>query len=42
LASYIASELKTALGEATASITQLEVGVDECDGQWGVYRWSPK
>jgi 6-pyruvoyltetrahydropterin/6-carboxytetrahydropterin synthase len=43
LASYIASQLKTELGdEVIASITQLEVGVDECDGQWGVYRWSPK
>jgi 6-pyruvoyltetrahydropterin/6-carboxytetrahydropterin synthase len=42
LASYIASQLKTALGAAMASISRLELGVDECDGQWGVYRWSPK
>ena len=41
LARYIATQLLDALGEvASASITQLEIGVDECDGQWGVYRWT--
>jgi 6-pyruvoyltetrahydropterin/6-carboxytetrahydropterin synthase len=41
LANYIASQLKTALDVKTlASVTKLEVGVDECDGQWGVYHWS--
>ena len=24
---------------APTSITRLEIGVDECDGQWGVYRY---
>jgi 6-pyruvoyltetrahydropterin/6-carboxytetrahydropterin synthase len=41
LAKYIADELLAALGEADRqSIDALEVGVDECDGQWGVYRWT--
>jgi 6-pyruvoyltetrahydropterin/6-carboxytetrahydropterin synthase len=41
MAKYIASELRSALGEHTmAAVMQLEVGVDECDGQWGVYHWS--
>jgi len=40
LARYIATELLTALGESvTGTLSQIEIGVDECDGQWGVYRW---
>jgi 6-pyruvoyltetrahydropterin/6-carboxytetrahydropterin synthase len=43
LARYIAAELLLALGDAfTQTLTHVEVGVDECDGQWGVYRWTPK
>jgi 6-pyruvoyltetrahydropterin/6-carboxytetrahydropterin synthase len=42
LAKYIADELLEGFGEAERqSIGALEVGVDECDGQWGVYRWTP-
>jgi 6-pyruvoyltetrahydropterin/6-carboxytetrahydropterin synthase len=42
LAKYIADQLQGALGEeATNSLTRLEIGVDECDGQWGVYQWTP-
>jgi 6-pyruvoyltetrahydropterin/6-carboxytetrahydropterin synthase len=42
LAKYMADELLDALADsARESITALEVGVDECDGQWGVYRWTP-
>jgi 6-pyruvoyltetrahydropterin/6-carboxytetrahydropterin synthase len=42
LARYIALDLLKALGEAvTATLTAVVVGVDECDGQWGVYRWVP-
>jgi 6-pyruvoyltetrahydropterin/6-carboxytetrahydropterin synthase len=36
LAAYIAGEL---LPRLPAPPTRLEVAVDECDGQWGVYRW---
>jgi 6-pyruvoyltetrahydropterin/6-carboxytetrahydropterin synthase len=40
LARYIAVQLREALGkQASPSIAQLEVGVDECDGQWAVYRY---
>jgi 6-pyruvoyltetrahydropterin/6-carboxytetrahydropterin synthase len=43
LAKYIADQLFEMLGDAAIqAITQLEVGVDECDGQWGVYRWNRK
>jgi 6-pyruvoyltetrahydropterin/6-carboxytetrahydropterin synthase len=38
LATFIAGELREKLGESLDSLTWLEVGVDECDGQWGVYR----
>lgn len=42
LAKYIAEELLEALGESSRdAISALEIGVDECDGQWGVYRWTP-
>jgi 6-pyruvoyltetrahydropterin/6-carboxytetrahydropterin synthase len=37
LAAYIAEELRLRLPEPP---TRMEVAVDECDGQWGVYRWS--
>jgi 6-pyruvoyltetrahydropterin/6-carboxytetrahydropterin synthase len=40
LAKYIADELRQSLGDATDSLSTIEVGVDECDGQWGVYRWT--
>jgi len=41
LAQYIATELRKNLGESIATtVTRLEVGVDECDGQWGIYRWT--
>ncbi|RIK87964.1 MAG: 6-pyruvoyl tetrahydrobiopterin synthase [Planctomycetota bacterium] len=39
LARYIAAELRPTL-ENVAGVHRIEVGVDECDGQWGVYRWS--
>ncbi|MCC6494469.1 MAG: 6-pyruvoyl tetrahydropterin synthase family protein [Pirellulales bacterium] len=43
IARYIATELRASLGETLDSACdQLEVGVDECDGQWGVYRWTRK
>jgi 6-pyruvoyltetrahydropterin/6-carboxytetrahydropterin synthase len=42
LARYIAGQLRESLDKSVAaSITKLEVGVDECDGQWGVYAWQP-
>lgn len=41
LARYIADELRAVLGDALNAAERLEVGVDECDGQWGVYRWRP-
>jgi 6-pyruvoyltetrahydropterin/6-carboxytetrahydropterin synthase len=37
VAGHIAVELRRQL---PGNITRLEVAVDECDGQWGVYRWS--
>ena len=40
LATYIAQRLRESLSDALASATQIEIGVDECDGQWGVYRWA--
>ena len=41
LARYIATQLLDSLGEKlTPPIASLEIGVDECDGQWGVYRWN--
>ena len=40
LARFIASQLRESLGASLdASVIQLEVGVDECEGQWGVYHW---
>ncbi len=42
LARYIATQLLESLGKTVAkSITRLEIGVDECDGQWGVYVGQP-
>jgi len=38
LARYIAGELLTALPTPPA---RLEIAVDECDGQWGIYAWTP-
>jgi len=34
LAAFIAARLRNALGESLALAHTLEVGVDECDGQW--------
>jgi 6-pyruvoyltetrahydropterin/6-carboxytetrahydropterin synthase len=40
LARYIAGKLLLALaGRTPTPPTRLEVAVDECDGQWGVYTW---
>jgi 6-pyruvoyltetrahydropterin/6-carboxytetrahydropterin synthase len=40
LARHIADRLREALApQLPAPLTQLEIAVDECDGQWGVYRW---
>ena len=41
LARYIAAETKALLGPAGESLHSIEVGVDECDGQWGVHRVTP-
>lgn len=42
LARHIGQELLAALsGPLAAAPTRLEIAVDECDGQWGVYRWQP-
>lgn len=40
LARHIADELRTVLSDVLSAPARLEVGVDECDGQWGVYRWT--
>lgn len=41
LAHYIGQRLLEALQtEANASLTAIEVAVDECDGQWGIWRTS--
>jgi 6-pyruvoyltetrahydropterin/6-carboxytetrahydropterin synthase len=39
LAAYIAQQLRDSLSDAIAAATRIEIGVDECDGQWGVYSW---
>ncbi len=39
LAAYIGQRLFTALGGAAAKIQRLQVDVDECDGQVGVWQW---
>lgn len=42
LARYIGGELLAALEPVLpASPARLEIAVDECDGQWGVYAWTP-
>jgi 6-pyruvoyltetrahydropterin/6-carboxytetrahydropterin synthase len=42
LARYIAGKLLLALaGRTPTPPTRLEIAVDECDGQWGVYAWQP-
>lgn len=38
LARYLASQMRTRLGEFSA--TRLRIEVDECDGQWGIYEWT--
>jgi 6-pyruvoyltetrahydropterin/6-carboxytetrahydropterin synthase len=41
LARYIAGKLLAALaGRTPTPPTRLEVAVDECDGQWGVFTWT--
>ena len=41
LARYIAEQLLASFAPPVRrALTQLEVGVDECDGMWGVYRRS--
>ncbi len=42
LARHIAARLLGALAHSTPAPTRLEVAVDECDGQWGVYAWTPE
>jgi 6-pyruvoyltetrahydropterin/6-carboxytetrahydropterin synthase len=37
LARHIAGQLRETIQAALNNAFQLEVGVDECDGQWGVY-----
>jgi 6-pyruvoyltetrahydropterin/6-carboxytetrahydropterin synthase len=39
LATFITARLRETLEEKLASAHLVEVGVDECDGQWGIYRW---
>jgi 6-pyruvoyltetrahydropterin/6-carboxytetrahydropterin synthase len=41
LAAYIGKRLFEALGGAAAKIERMNVSVDECDGQIGVWRWQP-
>jgi 6-pyruvoyltetrahydropterin/6-carboxytetrahydropterin synthase len=42
LARYIGGELLSSLDAILpAPPARLEVAVDECDGQWGVYAWQP-
>jgi hypothetical protein len=41
VAKHIADELRAALGDKLASADCVLVAIDECDGQWGVYRWTP-
>ena len=42
LAEYIAAQLLEALDDAKVPTPAgIQVAVDECDGQWGVYRWAP-
>ncbi|HEX5472801.1 MAG TPA: 6-pyruvoyl tetrahydropterin synthase family protein [Lacipirellulaceae bacterium] len=40
LAAYIGKRLMDSLGAAVAAIERLQIAVDECDGQIGVWRWS--
>jgi 6-pyruvoyltetrahydropterin/6-carboxytetrahydropterin synthase len=42
LAAYIGKRLLDALGGAAIKIERLNVSVDECDGQIGVWRWKKK
>lgn len=36
IARHIAAEMQSVLGKSLAGCLHLEIGVDECDGQWGV------
>jgi 6-pyruvoyltetrahydropterin/6-carboxytetrahydropterin synthase len=40
LAAYIGERLHDSMGSAAANVERLQVAVDECDGQIGVWRWS--
>jgi 6-pyruvoyltetrahydropterin/6-carboxytetrahydropterin synthase len=42
VARYIADALREALAEKLADAERVMVAVDECDGQWGVYEWTPE
>lgn len=42
LARYIGGELLKALETVLPKPERLEIAVDECDGQWGVYSWQPE
>jgi 6-pyruvoyltetrahydropterin/6-carboxytetrahydropterin synthase len=42
LARHIGERLFESLNSLQSSAIQMEIGVDECDGQWGVYTWRPK
>ena len=35
---YVVAALDPAV---RADLVSVELGVDECDGQWGVYLWRP-
>jgi hypothetical protein len=42
LAKHIAESTLASLDPAVRSaLVSVELGVDECDGQWGVYLWRP-
>ncbi|HVT27981.1 MAG TPA: 6-carboxytetrahydropterin synthase, partial [Lacipirellulaceae bacterium] len=40
VAAYIGKRLHESLGSAAANVRRLQVAVDECDGQMGVWQWS--
>ncbi len=42
LARYIATELTTKMGDILSNLDRVKVGVDENNGQWGSWSFSPK
>ncbi len=40
IAAYIGKRLYDSVGLAAAKVERLQIAVDECDGQIGVWRWS--